>query len=420
MITARTVPANQGGATERTELILFHSNDGDNGAGPDTITLRSPMVRLQTFSDAGVGDIDNAAGSNDRLVVFPSGDVGIGYSSGPQAKLDVNGAVRADRIITTNVMRYKMYPDSPSIYDDIFSARNAGAMTRLGTSLYDDTTYTSSNLWNLRPIIKFGTNNESDGNGAKVVVPSGYDTLWVRLLGERWNVIKAYFLDGGLEQLGTWVGGFRSLNSINPDGTLSDGTCPTADYIAHQWLPIPVGRAGQVALIPKANTSAEFWVSGVAFSKNPWNHASMSAAGFYWTVNGGTATGDLQSNWNRDILSRINSGSNIELRVPVIGNGKDKLLYLVEHNNNWAGTPHSAVTINNINIERFCTGYDNPFSRHWNGKMYCRYIAARIPGSLVPAGTRWISVRIDRTKQNGDNLYFREIGTHEYDVPAQY
>ena len=86
-ITSRTVPSGQGAANERSELILFQGNDGNNGAGVDTITLRAPYIRLQTFSDAGVGDINNNAGSNDRLVIDYDGNTTV---SGSFACADMN------------------------------------------------------------------------------------------------------------------------------------------------------------------------------------------------------------------------------------------------------------------------------------------------------------------------------------------
>lgn len=94
VITARTVPAGQGAANERTELILFHSNDPVNGSGDDLITLRAPSIRLQTFDNASVADINNAAGSNDRVYIRYDGNVGVGNSS-PQHQLSV-GASSSD------------------------------------------------------------------------------------------------------------------------------------------------------------------------------------------------------------------------------------------------------------------------------------------------------------------------------------
>ena len=88
-ITARTVPAGQGDAPEKTELILFHSNDFANGSGTDQITLRAPALSFQTYLDATVNDISNPAGYNERMVITPAGNVGIG-STTPAAKLHVH------------------------------------------------------------------------------------------------------------------------------------------------------------------------------------------------------------------------------------------------------------------------------------------------------------------------------------------
>jgi hypothetical protein len=110
IITSRLIPSSQCGGTnssssagndqQRSELILFHSNDGFNGYGPDFITLRAPAIRLQTFN-GGVTSIDNDAGSLDALYVDPTGKVGIGtaapaannaYPNMPSAQLDVKAA----------------------------------------------------------------------------------------------------------------------------------------------------------------------------------------------------------------------------------------------------------------------------------------------------------------------------------------
>lgn len=92
-ITARTIPAGQGAANERTELILFHSNDPQNGAGEDLITLRAPALRFQTYNNANVADINNNAGSNDRMYINSVGNVGIGTTN-PVQKLHVEGNIQ--------------------------------------------------------------------------------------------------------------------------------------------------------------------------------------------------------------------------------------------------------------------------------------------------------------------------------------
>ena len=135
-------------------------------------------------------------------------------------------------------------------------------------------------------------------------------------------------------------------------------------------------------------------------------------------MNGGDATvwADGWHNWNNDTLSKINAKTSWELKVPVVPSGRDKLLYLVEHNNNWNGTMHTGITVNGTAVQRFRATYDNPFARHWNSKQYQRYVATYIPASMIPADSRYLSVKIDMSKQD-DDINFREIGTHDAETP---
>jgi hypothetical protein len=92
VITTRVVPTGQGEAAQKTELILFHANDPGNGAGVDTITLRAPGLRFQTYNDSAISDINNNSGANDRMYIDPTGNVGIGTTS-PGHKLSVTGDI---------------------------------------------------------------------------------------------------------------------------------------------------------------------------------------------------------------------------------------------------------------------------------------------------------------------------------------
>jgi len=327
--------------------------------------------------------------------------------------VEVQGSLRALNIQSVNPMQHRMYPQDPIVYQDIFVAlQQKSAIIQLGNPQYDDKQYTSANPWNLRPIIKFGGNSENDGNGALVTIPPGYDTLWLRVLGDRWNVVHAYFTDSPKEDLGLWAGGWRGANSYSPDGSLGDGTGP-----AHQWMAIPAGRSGNVALISKPNTDSAFWLSGIAFSRNPWAHATQSAVGYNWQLNGGDAVAWSTNNWGYDVLGYLNPQTNLLLKVPVVPSKRDKLLYIINHNDSGNElVVHSAITVGGNPIERLLSTYDNPFSRHWNSKLYERYLAARIPANMIPAGTRFLDVRIDMKYQNAP-FHFREIGTHDLDVP---
>lgn len=104
-ITARTVPAGQGAASEKTELILFHTNDFNNGSGVDQIALRAPALSFQTYLDATVADINNNSGYNERMYITPSGQVGIGTTT-PANTLDVSGGARIGGLTQNVVFGY--------------------------------------------------------------------------------------------------------------------------------------------------------------------------------------------------------------------------------------------------------------------------------------------------------------------------
>jgi hypothetical protein len=110
------------------------------------------------------------------------------------------------------------------------------------------------------------------------------------------------------------------------------------------------------------------------------------------------------------------------LQVPVIPNGRDKLLYLVNapqlkdeasYDN---GLQFTALRVNGQPVERFLAINDNPFARFWNSRPGCNYNAALVPAERIPADARFLSVEIDLSRQF-DDIKFREVGTHDLDVP---
>src|SRR5262249_19022468 len=240
------------------------------------------------------------------------------------------------------------------------------------------------------------------------------DTVWLRVLGDRWNDIHAYFLDDPKTDLGEWAAGWRASNSYSPDGSVGDSSGSV-----HQWMSIPAGRSGNLALISKKNTNADFWLSGIAFSRNPWAHATQSAVAYYWGFNMGDQAGWNNNNWGYDVLGCVNNNTNLLLKVPVVPSGRDKLLYIINHNDNAnENFMCSGITIGGNPIERLLATYDNPFSRHWNGRIYQRYLAACIPANLIDKNARFLDVRINMAYQSAP-FYFREIGTHDLEIPWQ-
>ena len=492
----------------------------------------------------------------------------IGGSLRVQREVTVGEAVRAPVFISTSRMIHRMYPASPLIYEDIFVALDRGVIAKLGNPRLEDdwnVRHTAAKPYRGRPLLQLGSSNDSDGNGAVVTVPEGYNTLWLRRVvgGGGSAGLKAYFLDGAGEALGHWSGAQRPYQ-VCPDGSLPDNAGAKEGY-EHQWLAIPVGRSGKVALISQ-QSDGYVWYSGVAFSRNPWAHAAQSARGCalgfngsrgvtwhsaqyfgdqagsiapsqagsysfsaqwgssgsgngqfssphgvavdssgnvyvaeqgnyrvqkfdsnggYLTQWGGQGSGNGQfsgpvgvavdrhdnvyvTDWGSHRIQKFDSnghyltqwGSNgsgngqfsgpvgvavdssgnvyvadyenhriqkfaqggLVLQVPVIPNGRDKLLYLVnapqlkDEGSYDNGLQFTALRVNGQPVERFLAINDNPFARFWNSRPGCNYNAALVPAERIPADARFLSVEIDLSRQF-DDIKFREVGTHDLDVP---
>jgi len=139
-----------------------------------------------------------------------------------------------------------------------------------------------------------------------------------------------------------------------------------------------------------------------------------SAVAYHWKLNSPTG-GDVgwTGDWNNDQTAHIFSGGNVELAVPVVYTGKDKLVYIVERGDSSTGIMHGRVWVNSAEIDRFKTVYNNPFATHHNNKRFQKYIATKVPAHLINFGDKFIKLRIETTMSNY-HIYFREIGTHDY------
>jgi len=307
--------------------------------------------------------------------------------------------------------RHHMYKEA-IVFQDIFNAYNSNVFTKKGSpGSWDETSY-ATNPWNGRRILRIGNGVQSNGNGILVDIPTGYNVLWLRVLGDRWTTFRVSPQDATSpanfqDWTEVYAAGFRNLNKIAPDGAGTD-----SQWNVHEWVPIPLRATGTYMVYSAQNSDA--WLSGIGYGKNIWNHAVNAAVAFLWQLNPGTGNiGWVGENWNSDQLAYFPAGSNVEVSVPVIFTGKDKLIYIVEHNNNWQGNQHGNVFINGQQVERFRTTFQNPFAVHNNGKLFNRYIATVVPASLIQSTDKFVRLRIDMTGTN-NHIHFREIGTHDH------
>jgi hypothetical protein len=64
-------------------------------------------------------------------------------------------------------------------------------------------------------------------------------------------------------------------------------------------MPMPLRKPGKYMLYSSFSESDD-WISGIAFSKNLWNHATNSAVAYHWALNGGKSVDWATNDWNRD------------------------------------------------------------------------------------------------------------------------
>ncbi len=329
---------------------------------------------------------------------------GDGKNAGPTLELQDDGTINIATALYNKRANFLFNPEDAIIYQNVFDAVGNGTISKSGNGAgWDDTSH-KSNLWNGYPILRLGSKNDFP-NGAKVKVPEGKSMIWIRLLNERWNSWQIYDNNGG--NLGNFTAGYRKLNPLSPDGGTGD-----AYWNLHIWLPIPVPGPGDYVICPgnKINKDgADGWISGLALTSNPWNLAVNAAISYHWPVNGGDALEWETHDWHNDHLARIMQGKVTTLVVPIVPSGKNKLLYFVEHNNDWNGLMHKSISIDNTPIDRLRTTWDHPLARHVNSKFYSRFAATIIPENLT-RGKRFVNVKIDMTGCN-HNIYIREIGT---------
>jgi hypothetical protein len=315
-------------------------------------------------------------------------------------------------LMWNNERGHHMYhPKGAKIYHDIFRAMQSGIIEKVGNpSGWNDKAH-RVNKWHRRTLLRIGGGANSNGNGLRVHVPRGKNVLWIRVSNHVWatfRIVHEHAQRG--EEQEVYACGHRKLNEYSPDGG-----APDTYWDWHQWCQFPLRHHNGGAVMVYTDRHCDGWISGVAFSTNPWGHARNSGVAYHWALNGGTPLTSFSHNWNNDHIANLLHHKVWILKVPVVPNGYDKLLYFIEHINNWHGTMHGDVYVNERKVERFRTSYggNNPFANHYNSKLYDRYMALRVPRDLIEWDAKFLEVKVDMTNSN-HHIHIREAGTHDY------
>lgn len=329
-----------------------------------------------------------------------------GYKSGQEIQKIIKR--RNGSTYSSDVNDYK-------IYDDIFDAyNNEGNIAQYKNPAVFNITQYADTQFGGKYMIQFGGNSESLSTGGAIIdVPQNYDVLWLRVPSARLTALQVNY-EKNLELIGIYTSAYSFYNTLCPDGGPENAY--SYDYV---WMPIPVPNAGKIILTSINPTNNGFWLSGFAFSTNPYNHATTTSLAYANGLNGGNKiTWSGNNNYNMGIGVIPSGTKDNNLMVPIILSGNDKLLYFVfcdSTDGNSDPCSCTSVSINGIPIERFKTTYVNPFSLHHKRRM-TRYYAATIPSELLaklPASTKFIKVTIDMSQQN-NGINISEMGTHDF------
>jgi len=224
------------------------------------------------------------------------------------------------KLVMFMALKDKMYNGDAIIYYDILSTLNNGNVISQSGSPngWNNTQYTSSNLWEGLPILNIGNGGNTNPNGLSITVPANKTVIWVRITNDTYTGYDLYNSSG--VKLNSYASGYRNLINIDPNGCAIDSY---RNY--HKWMPMPVPGAGKYVLVGSnsGNSIGSFdnWISGIAFGTNPWNHALNSAVAYSFAINSASGTTSVPmwgNSWNNDQLGQFISGNTYNILVPVV------------------------------------------------------------------------------------------------------
>ena len=378
-------------------------------------------------------------------------------------------------LILNNKNNYMYDPSSTIIYDEIYNYTSGNDDNgHFGTDILSNNTVITIKPFTQLPQIKwdpdlnakpvaptpnlyYGFNiytigpNAKRGMGIEISIPLGCNVLWIASLADRFTSFKICDLDDAT--YGIYAGGYDHNNGISPGGTVS--TLSSQIYNTYSWIPIPlywittdtIPTRRKVRLICYKSADDRFWFSKIAFSSNPWNHLAISSQMFYYNINSiaclpniiktmATATtaatavydsteyttmpniANYVPAWNGTGIVLIAANINIQIRIPIIKSGKDKILYFVTINRSIQSENLQVSLVdsnsNLIKLDNLKTSFTNPFARHYNYKLLSGYRATIIPDSLiVPDSFNRTFITINMFRPPDSDFYIRSFGTHD-------
>ncbi len=292
-----------------------------------------------------------------------------------------------------------------------------------------------SKLWNGQFIYKVLSTRTGNDIGYEITVPNHpipekeITLLWIQVISDRWTPFRVTGLDANgnySKNFGKFIGGNRIAGNMQ-----SPTPTNTNQSRVFEWMPIPIDLTNNPTRKIRVTTfySNDHYITQMAFSENIYNICRLNCLALHWQVNKlnnlndgiDNTNGNIKwnsDNWNGEGLAQFTLNTNIDIRIPFVNSGKNKMFYISEY------FYYAEDKVYDIVVEILDTKYTGkaiPFnsnvisSFYTNKGRYTRYYGVEIPRDRLPAGN-FLNLRLrinDTPNKPTSILYFKEVGTHD-------
>lgn len=264
-----------------------------------------------------------------------------------------------------------MYPEDVIMYRNISHALHSKILLQKGKP---KGAYSKNNNLNL------GIGDPNKGDGFLVHVPNEYNVLWLQAEIKQTLIVHIKSLDkNDFSEMQTHICSIEKDLEIAPDGSIFD----SFNYV---WCPIPLYNDGDHMIYGDA--SSHNWIAGIAFSRNLWNHASIS----------------------HEITILYKNSKRIELKIPVVPSDEDKILYFILPQL-FSYDYLFDIYVNDIILARPKFSFSNPFATHYINSNF-KFMATIIPKKIINSKDKFVKVELDIVGKSS-YVEFKEIGTFD-------
>lgn len=292
-----------------------------------------------------------------------------------------------------------------------------------------------------KKVANIGVNNTA-GNGVAIKVPAGYNTVWFQFFtstavtretrlqwlwkSSAWSTTS--FVQG-TTQFNNTVNAPQNWNTFSPYGR---GVKQT-HFRDFSWrmCTLPDSGGGILYVNNIGTSTGGGFVTGMAYTKNPYNITQAGAFDIYTNLTNGMintnpahpvlALPDLVFG---DWFQRINTNVSKRMAIPFVRNGKDKMIVIESYDNYWnMSIPWDGFYVNGTKIPETNIRANNDFIaagmtlRDLNSnKNNFTYI--RVPRTYIEANSvspNWFEFTISTLGAN--DAWFSYSYIHTYDIP---